>query len=58
MVILPLPPLPPLSPPLPLLPSLSGDYCHMAYNVITALCLLKLLERSQRPVAPYVQVGE
>ena len=35
---------------------LSGDYCHMAYNVITAFCLLKLLEQSQRPVPKYIQV--
>lgn len=24
-----------------------GDYCHMAYNVITPFCLLKLFERSK-----------
>ena len=34
-----------------------GDYCHMAYNVITAYILLQLLEKSQRPVPKFVQVS-
>ena len=36
--------------------SLSGDYCHMAYNVITAFCLMTLLRRSLRPVPAFIQV--
>ena len=32
-----------------------GDYCHMAYNIITALCLLQLMARSQRPVPKMLQ---
>lgn len=35
-------------------PSL-GDYCHMAYNVITAFCLMTLLRRSLRPVPAFIQ---
>ena len=37
------------------LPSI-GDYCHMAYNVATALCVLQLLDKCSRPVPKYLQV--
>ena len=37
------------------LPTL-GDCCHLLYNVITALVLMKLLRRSLQPVPKIVQV--
>lgn len=29
-----------------------GDYFHMAYNVITPFCILKLIERSHKTISP------
>ncbi|RUS90038.1 hypothetical protein EGW08_002225 [Elysia chlorotica] len=31
-----------------------GDYFHMAYNILTPFCLIKLMERSQQRVSPTV----
>ena len=39
------------------LPSI-GDYCHMLYNVITALVLIALLQSSVTAVPKLIQVSE
>ena len=38
------------------LPSI-GDYCHMLYNVLTALVLISLLQNSLTPLPNLIQVN-
>ncbi len=37
------------------LPSI-GDYCHMMYNIVTALVLIGLLQNSRTPIPKLLQV--
>lgn len=36
----------------------AGDYCHMAYNIITAFILLQLFHRCSRPPPTILQVPQ